>query len=167
MPTTIHAESGTVRTNADAPDRIEKRVTLRAPRSKVWRALTQIDEFCRWFGLEKADGEFAPGARVRMIPADKSCGDEFHVFVEQMDPERLFSWRWHPGAPDPNADYYAEPTTLVVFELKEVAGGTLLTIVESGFNRISLTRRAKVLGENDGGWDEQLVSLERYVGQAS
>jgi uncharacterized protein YndB with AHSA1/START domain len=167
MATTTHAESGTAPKSTDALRTIEKRITLRASRSRVWRALTDIDEFCRWFGVEKADGAFAPGARVRMIPTDKDCGPEFHVFVEQMEPERVFSWRWHPGAHDANADYSAEPTTLVVFELEEVAGGTLLTIVESGFNQISLARRAKVFGENDGGWDAQLVALERYVSQAS
>lgn len=150
----------------EIPRTIEKRVTLRAPRSKVWRALTTIDQFCSWFGVATWEGTFAPGARVRMVMRPEIAGDDdYYIFVEEMRPESLFSWRWHPGKKDPHADYSAEPTTLVVFELKDVAGGTELTITESGFNQLSLERRARVYRENVGGWNEQAVALERYVSQ--
>jgi uncharacterized protein YndB with AHSA1/START domain len=154
--------------STDVPATIHKRVILRAPRSKVWRALTTIEEFCSWFGVARWEGRFEPGARVRMVMRPEIAGDDdYYVFVEEMRPESLFSWRWHPGMKEPDTDYSAEPTTLVVFELKEVAEGTELTITESGFNQISLARRAKIHQQNVGGWNEQAVSLERYVSQAS
>ncbi len=150
----------------DIPRTIEKRITLRAPRSRVWRALTNIEEFCAWFGVAKWEGTFEPGARVRMVMRPEVAGDDdYFIFVEEMRAESLFSWRWHPGMKDPAADYSAEPTTLVVFELKDVTGGTEVVITESGFNQLSLTRRAKVYRENVGGWNEQAVALDRYVGQ--
>jgi uncharacterized protein YndB with AHSA1/START domain len=148
------------------PDRIEKKVLLRAPRAKVWRVLTNIDDFRKWFGVQESEGSFEPGARLRMVPlAEYNCG-EFYVFVEQMEKERLFSWRWHPGALDPKANYAAEPTTLVVFQLEDAQGGTMLTITESGFRHVSLARRAAVFGENAEGWDFQAKQLENYVAQA-
>src|SRR6266542_4024812 len=103
---------------------IEKKVLVRAPRARVWRAITDISEFSRWFQVEAA-GTFQPGARVKMISTHESCkGVEFYVTVEEMVPERRFSWRWHPGMPDPGIDYNKEPTTSVVFQLDETEGGT-------------------------------------------
>jgi hypothetical protein len=99
--------------------------------------------------------------------ASEEYGGNFDIFVEQVEPEHLFSWRWHPGAREPSLDYAKEPTTLVVFKLADAAGGTLLTIAESGFDAISLARRAKVFGQNNQGWDDQIKNLERYVNQAS
>jgi uncharacterized protein YndB with AHSA1/START domain len=148
-------------------EQIEKQVLLRATRARVWTALTDIEQFCRWFGIDKADGAFAPGARLHMVASKEIGGGDFDVFVEQMQAERLFSWRWHPGAQDPAVDYAAEATTRVVFTLADAPGGTLLTITESGFDRISLARRARVYGENCKGWDDQAARLERHVNQAS
>lgn len=145
---------------------IERKVLLRAPRSRVWNALTDVKKFCQWFGVDSADGTFAPGATVRM-GASEEYGGNFDIFVQEMQPEQLFSWRWHPGARDPSLDYAKEPTTLVVFKLTDAEGGTLLTITESGFDAISLARRAKVFGQNDRGWEEQARNLQRYVHQAS
>jgi uncharacterized protein YndB with AHSA1/START domain len=145
-------------------DRIEKTVTLRAPRSKVWHAIADAGAFGEWFGVQMA-GPFTPGARVSgkiTYPGWEHV--PFEITVEQVEPERLFSWRWHPNATDPEHDYSDEPTTLVVFELTEVAGGTRLDIVESGFDGIPLSRRADAYRGNDGGWTEQLVAIERYVG---
>lgn len=145
---------------------IERKVLLRAPRSRVWNALTDVKKFCQWFGVDSADGEFAPGAKVHMEVSEE-YGGYFDVFVQEMQPEQLFSWRWHPGARDPSLDYAKEPTTLVVFTLADAEGGTLLTITESGFDAISLARRAKVFGQNSEGWEGQAKNLERYVNQAS
>jgi uncharacterized protein YndB with AHSA1/START domain len=145
---------------------IERKIVLRAPRGRVWNALTDIRKFCEWFGCSAIEGEFAPGAKVQMR-APEEYGGNFDIFVQEMQPEQLFSWRWHPGARDPSLDYTNEPTTLVVFELADAEGGTLLTITESGFDAISLARRAKVFGQNNQGWDEQVKNLERYVYQAS
>ncbi|TME49134.1 MAG: vanillate O-demethylase oxidoreductase VanB [Chloroflexi bacterium] len=144
-------------------DRIEKRVVLRAPRTPVWRALTSAEEFGTWFRV-KLDGGFTEGRSVRgrlTIPGYEHVTLE--MLVERIDPERYFSYRWHPYAVDPAVDYAAEPTTLVEFRLEDTEGGTALTIVESGFDRIPLARRAEAFRMNDNGWDGQIKQLARYV----
>jgi uncharacterized protein YndB with AHSA1/START domain len=148
-------------------DRIEKQVLLRAPRSRVWRALTETKEFSQWFGV-KLTGTFTPGARLRGQVTHKGYEHlTLELTVDRVEPERLFSWRWHPNAIDPAADYSAEPTTLVVFELEEVDGGTLLKVVESGFDRLPAARREQAYSGNDGGWTMQMEFIARHVGQAS
>jgi uncharacterized protein YndB with AHSA1/START domain len=144
-------------------DRIEKRVVLRAPRMRVWRAITNADEFGTWFRM-KLEGQFTEGRTVRgriTHPGYEHVTVE--MLVERIDPERYFSYRWHPYAIDPAVDYSAEPTTLVEFHLEEVEGGTAVTIVESGFDRIPLARRAEAYRMNDKGWAGQLGNLARYV----
>ena len=90
----------------------------------------------------------------------------FEISVERMEPERFFSWRWHPAPVDAGVDYSKEPTTLVVFELEDAAGGTMLKVVESGFDKIPLERRAKAFELNDEGWGLQMKAIERHVAQA-
>ena len=144
-------------------DRIEKKILLHATRSRVWRALVSAEEFGVWFGVKLTD-PFAPGATVRgKITAQGYEHLTLEIQVEQIEPERYFSYRWHPYAIDPKADYSNEPTTLVEFRLEEAGGGTELTIVESGFDRIPLARRAEAFRMNDGGWTEQTKNLERHV----
>ena len=144
--------------------RIEKQIFIRAPRQKVWRALTNIEEFARWFRVE-ASGGFAPGARVDMVSTHPlGAGARFSVEVETMEPERRFSWRWHPGSKPPGADYSAEPGTLVEFRLEDAEGGTRVTVVESGFDQLSLDRRAKAFADNEKGWEIQLAALNGYAG---
>jgi len=144
-------------------DRIEKKIVLRAPRSRVWHAIADAEQFGAWFGA-RLEGEFAPGARVEgRITSPGHEHVTMEMTVERVDPERLFSYRWHPYAVEPGVDYSNEPTTLVEFRLDEVAGGTELTVVESGFDRIPATRRADALRMNDAGWAEQIKSIERYV----
>jgi len=143
--------------------KIEKSIQLRAPRSRVWRALTKPEEFGKWFGVQVTQ-EFVPGERVKMLFEFQGKQIEGYLTVDRLEPEGYFSWRWHPGKPDPNVDYSKEPTTLVEFHLEEVEGGTLLKVIESGFEKISLARRAGVYDDNDGGWAAQLKNIERYVG---
>lgn len=146
-------------------DRIEKTVKLRATRGRVWRAITTVEEFGAWFGV-KLDGAFAEGATVRgkiTHPGYEHLTME--VQVDRIDPERYFSYRWHPYAIDPAVDYPSEPTTLVEFRLEAADGGTVLTIVESGFDRIPLARRAEAFRMNDGGWTAQMKNIERHVSQ--
>jgi uncharacterized protein YndB with AHSA1/START domain len=155
-------------------DRIEKKILLRAPRKRVWRALSDSTEFGSWFGM-KFDGPFAPGAAMRgvIVPTTVDAdvakaqkeyeGRAFEITIEQMEPERLFSFRWHPFAVEPGVDYYVEPTTLVVFALEEVADGVMLTVSESGFDRIPLARRAKAFSANEGGWGMMVKVIEKYV----
>jgi uncharacterized protein YndB with AHSA1/START domain len=147
-------------------DRIEKKVLLRAPRARVWRALVEAGEFGRWFGVEVA-GDFVPGALVRGRVTHPGYEHlTFEITIDRVEPQRLFSWRWHPHAIDPKVDYSPEPTTLVVFELEEAAGGTLLTVVESGFDRVPLARRAEAYRGNEGGWAAQVENIARHVGAA-
>jgi len=144
-------------------DRIEKRVVLRAPRARVWRALTDAAEFGTWFGA-RMDTPFAEGQTARghiTHPGYEHLTMEF--LVERIDPERYFALRWHPYAVDPAIDYSQEPTTLVEFRLDEVDDGTALTIVESGFDRIPLARRAEAFRMNEGGWTQQARNIERHV----
>ena len=144
-------------------DRIEKEIVLRASRSRVWRALTEVEQFAAWFGI-KLEGAFAPGARVHgVITMPGHALVTIEIAIERMDPESLMSYRWHPYPIDPKVDYSSEPTTLVEFHLEEVAGGTQLKVVESGFDRIPLARRAEALRMNNAGWDEQLENIARYV----
>src|ERR1035438_5926598 len=144
-------------------DRIEKQIQLRAPQSRVWRALTDSEEFGTWFRV-KLEGPFTPGAWTRgklTWPGYEHLTME--VLVERMEAESLFSFRWHPYAIDPKVDYSPEPTTLVEFRLASADGGTLLTVVESGFDQLPAGRRDEAFRMDDGGWAQQLVNIERHV----
>lgn len=158
-------------------DRIEKTILLRAPRKRVWRALSDSTEFGHWFGM-KFNGPFAPGAKMHgvIVPTKVNAevasaqkkyeGTPFDITIEQMEPERLFSFRWHPGAVEPGYDYSAEPTTLIVFALEEVENGVMLTVTESGFDQIPLERRAKAFTANEQGWTMVMKLIEDYLVQA-
>lgn len=151
-------------------DRIEKQILLRAPRERVWSAVADSKQFGRWFGVA-LDGPFIAGACVtgRIVPTEmdaevaraqkpyEGMACDFHV--ERIEPPGLFSFRWRPGA-DPHAE---DPMTLVVFELKDAPGGTLLTITESGFDRIPLARRAKAFADNEGGWEMQTQLIAKFL----
>ena len=144
-------------------DRIEKTATLTAPRARVWQAIADARQFGEWFRV-RLDGEFAVGATIRghiTYPGYEYITME--VVVERMEPERFFSYRWHPYAIDPKVDYSPEPMTLVEFTLEDAPGGTRLTIVESGFDRVPLSRRAEAFRMNSDGWSEQIQNIERYV----
>ena len=159
-------------------DRIEKRILLRAPRKRVWRALSDSTEFGTWFGV-KFNSPFTPGASMRGVIVTTTVNAEvakaqkeyegmpFEITIERIEPERLFSFRWHPFAVERGVDYSAEPTTLVAFTLEEVADGVMLTVTESGFDRIPLARRAKAFTANEGGWSMMVKLIEEYLAQAS
>jgi uncharacterized protein YndB with AHSA1/START domain len=145
-------------------DRIEKKILLRAPRARVWRALTDPIQFGQWFGARMPAGPFAPGKTAR-APITHPGYEHvtLEITIEKMEPERLFSWRWHPNAVDPKRDYSKEPTTLVVFTLEEADGGTLLTVVESGFDKVPSAYRATAFRGNSEGWSAQMKNIERHV----
>ncbi|HET9465231.1 MAG TPA: SRPBCC family protein [Gemmatimonadales bacterium] len=152
-------------TDRTSTDLIEKTMVLRAPRSKVWRALTDPAQFGEWFGARLTDS-FTPGARVRGPVTSRGYEHlVMDITIDRVEPERLFSWRWQPGG-DPDIDP-AEPMTLVVFELEEVPEGTRLTVRESGFDRIPPARRAKAYRENDAGWAGQFKNLQKYLASAA
>lgn len=145
-------------------DRIERQIHIKAPRSKVWRALADAESFGNWFGVALQGKRFVAGE-----PCEGNItypGYEhlmWNVVVERVEPERLLSFRWHPYAVDPNVDYSQEPTTLVTFELEETSDGTLLRLVESGFDGIPVSRRAEAFRMNSGGWDAQMKNIDAYV----
>ena len=148
-------------------DRIEEKILLRVPRARVWRALTDAEEFGAWFGVKLA-GAFAPGVSVKGKITEKGYeGMKFEIVVDRIEPQRLFSWRWHPYALDPKGDYSTETPTLVVCELEEVPGGTVLTLVESGFDRIPAVRREEAYRMHEQGWAAQMKSIERYLAKAA
>ena len=145
-------------------DRIEKRFEVSAKRSRVWRAISDADEFGAWFGM-KLDRPFTAGATVLgrlTIPGYEHISLEMQV--QRVEPEGYFSYRWHPYPMNPEVDYAAEPTTLVEFRLAETAGGTAVTITESGFDRLPSTRRAEAFRMNEAGWTGQSKKLANYVG---
>lgn len=148
-------------------DRIEKRLELNAPISRVWRALTDYREFGEWFRV-KLDGPFVEG-RVSTghitYPGYEHL--RWEAVVQKIEPERLFSFTWHPYAVDPNVDYSKEPPTLVEFKLEKTAKGTLLTVTESGFDKVPSHRRFEAFRMNDGGWTEQMKNIERHVTKVS
>jgi len=149
---------------SSSTDRIEREILLKAPLSRVWRAISNAEEFGDWFGVALKGKSFAAGQRVQgqvTYPGYEHV--VFDVLIEKVEPERLLSIRWHPYAVDPSVDYSKEPTTLVEFRLKEVEDGVLLTVVESGFDKIPPSRRLEAFRMNSGGWDEQMKNIERHV----
>jgi uncharacterized protein YndB with AHSA1/START domain len=157
--------TGTSPKSSSSTDRIEKTIVLRAPRSKVWRALADSAQFGKWFGAQLSE-PFTPGRRVRgpfTIPGHTHL--TFEITVEQMEPERLFSWRWRPGGEQDT--HPTDPTTLVVFELEEIPDGTRLTVRETGFDQIPVSRRDKAYRGNDAGWTAQVDNLRKFVASAA
>lgn len=145
-------------------DRIERQILLKAPRSRVWRALANAEAFGDWFGVALKGKQFIAGRRTQgniTYPGYEHV--VWNVLIERIEPEHTLSFSWHPYAVDPAIDYSQEPVTLVVFELEEVADGTLLRLVESGFDNIPLARRPEAFRMNSGGWDAQMKNIEQYV----
>jgi len=149
-------------------DRIHKEVLLRAPRARVWHALADMRQFGAWFGVDLPAGSFQPGAQVAgPITSPGYTHLTMRVAVEQVEPERLLSFRWHPNAMESNVEYDQEPTTLVVFELKDSGDSVLLTVDESGFDQLPANRRADAYRGNDSGWAEQMANIARHLGVAA
>ena len=146
-------------------DRIERSIVLNAPRSRVWRALTNAEEFGNWFRVDLAGQSFAVGQRTRgriTYPGYEHIW--FDVTVERIEPEQLFSYRWHPFPVDPSVDYTSEPSTLVTFTLVDAPGGkTQLTVVESGFDQVPASRRLEAYRRNSEGWSIQMENIGNHV----
>jgi uncharacterized protein YndB with AHSA1/START domain len=159
---------------SSSTDRIEKTVLLRAPRERVWRAISDSKEFGTWFGVA-LEGPFVAGASVkgRIVPTqvdrevakmqEPYSGLAFEWHIERVEPMKALTFRWHPGAVERGVDYSKEPATLVSFQLEDAAGGTRLQITESGFDSIPLERRAKAFAGNDEGWTLQCRLIQKYL----
>jgi uncharacterized protein YndB with AHSA1/START domain len=145
---------------------IEKTIELKAPVSRVWRALSDYREFGKWFRV-RLEGPFVPGQSARgQITYPGYEHVRWEAVVRKMDPERSFSFTWHPYAVDPQADYTGEPPTLVEFALEKTARGTLLRVVEQGFDKLPDKRRHEAFRMNEGGWSAQLANIAQHVEQA-
>lgn len=145
-------------------DRIEREILLKAPRSRVWRALSNAEKFGSWFGAALKGQQFVTGERVR---GPITIRGYEHIFFDaqivEMKPEQRFSFHWHPYPINPDVDYSKEQPTLVVMDLTDVEGGTLLKVVESGFDKLPAARRAEAFRMNSGGWEGQLRNIARHV----
>ncbi|HEX8222824.1 MAG TPA: SRPBCC family protein [Allosphingosinicella sp.] len=144
-------------------DSIVKSIHIAAPPERVWRALTDFEEFGQWFRV-RLDGPFEPGGlstgRIT-YPGFEHLAWEARVVT--MEPPSLFAFTWHPYAVDPDTDYSAEPPTRVEFRLEADAGGTRLTVTESGFDSIPAGRRDEALRMNTGGWEAQVGNVKAHV----
>jgi len=148
-------------------DRIEKQIEIAAPVARVWRALTDSRQFGEWF-LVKMDGPFVAGETMGgQITHPGYEHVRMEIVVKAIEPETYFSYTWHPYSVDPQTDYSQETPTLVEFRLQATAGGTLLTVTESGFDKIPSARRAEAFRRNDGGWAQQMKNIETYVHKTS
>ncbi len=150
-------------------DQLEKRIELKAPISRVWRAITDYREFGEWFRV-RLDGPFVVGHVSRGQITYPGCEHiKWEALVQKMEPERLFSFTWpHPKSLEKEGyplDYSKEPRTLVEFRLEKTASGTLLVVTESGFDKLPGDRRLEAFRRNDGGWTEQMKNVENYVAQ--
>lgn len=145
-------------------DRIEKEVRLKAAPAEVWKALANAETFGQWFGVALQGQQFKVGSRTRghiTHPGYEHL--VFDVKVERIEQDHSLAFRWHPYAIDPDFDYSQEPTTQVVFQLQELADGTLLRVVESGFEKIPAARRDEAFKMNNSGWDQQMNNIQNYL----
>ncbi len=143
---------------------ILKQITLKAPRSRVWRAVTDSKEFGTWFKA-KMETPFVVGKIAHgqiTYPGYEHL--KLEALVEKMEPEHLFVMRWHPGA-EGNKSFDQDPTTTVEFRLEDVPEGTRLTVIESGFENLPPALREKAFRSNEGGWAEQMKNIEAYLAQ--
>jgi uncharacterized protein YndB with AHSA1/START domain len=148
----------------ESTDRIEREILLKAPQARVWRALANAEEFGAWFQVAFEGKVFVAGQPISgrfTVPGYEHLS--FNAQIVEIEPERRLSMRWHPYAVDPAVDYSHEPTTLIEFELRAVGGGTLLRVVESGFDKVPAARRAEAFRMNSAGWAQQLLNIEQYV----
>lgn len=147
-------------------DRIERSIHINGSRDRVWRALTNAEEFGAWFGADLAGQAFTPGQRTRGPITMPGCeGLYFDAVTERIEPQDLLSFHWHPYSGEPAPDYTGEQPTLVTFTLKDVPGkGVLLTVVESGFDKVPAHRRRKAFELHEEGWDLQLQNVARHAG---
>jgi uncharacterized protein YndB with AHSA1/START domain len=143
-------------------DRVQKQVELKAPIERVWRALTDYKEFGQWF-MVNLEGPFVVGKTVKGRITYPGFDHKLELVVQKMEPPHLFSYHWHPFALDEKRDYSKEAPTLVEFKLQKIAGGTLLTVTESGFDSIPADRHDEAFRMHEGGWAEQMGNIKKFV----
>lgn len=166
----MNAKSNTSSETFSETNSIERSILINATRERVWNALTNAESFGTWFGADLKGQTFAKGKRARGAMGT-SCGREegpdtvwFDVIIERIDPQDLFSYRWHPYAVQPGVDYSVEEPTLVTFTLKDAPNNsTLITVLESGFDNVPPHRRLEAFRMHTGGWEVQLNNLAKHA----
>ena len=149
-------------------DRIHQEIVIKAPRSKVWKALTTPSQFSEWFRARLSAKQFRVGERVNAVSTYPGHeGTAFFLLITEITPETDFAWKWAPGGKSTESTEDEDPFTTVVFELEEIPGGTRVKVTESGFEHISLARRAKAIEGNTRGWELQMQNLHNYAEQNS
>jgi uncharacterized protein YndB with AHSA1/START domain len=152
-------------TTVSDTDRIERSILINASRERVWRALSNAEEFGAWFGVDLSGQVFKPGARARGQLTQCGHADSFFdAVIERIEPQDVLSFHWHPYALDPAVDYANEQPTLVTFMLEDAPGNaTLLTVVESGFDKVPPERRREAFEMHSAGWEAQLQNVARHA----
>lgn len=144
-------------------DCIDKDIVIEAPVSRVWRAITDADEFSAWFGV-RLESQFAVGSEMQgMMTNPKYAHIRLKLIVESIEPETRFAYRWLPYALDPEVDYSKETPTTVTFHLSPTESGTHLRVTECGFDKVPEWRRDLAFKMNSSGWEQQVVRIQRYV----
>ncbi len=136
---------------------IRQQVVLKAPREKVWEAISTPEGWNGWFG-ENAQGGFQLGDTMILD------GISYAVVVEMEAPSR-FAYKWHPGEECAVDKYPESEMTTVRFLLEDHPEGTLLTLIETGFENIPEERRARCVTLNTDGWRWELGELQAYLEQ--
>ncbi|SEG62743.1 Uncharacterized conserved protein YndB, AHSA1/START domain [Bryocella elongata] len=145
------------------PNVIERSIEIAAPVSRVWAAIADHKAFGEWFGVA-LDQPFLPGQpSTGFITVPGYEHVRWTATVADVLPERLLSFYWHPYAIDPAIDYSGEQPTLVEFRLEPTSTGTLLTVVESGFDHVPEARRATAYLMNSRGWTTQVARIKSYA----
>jgi uncharacterized protein YndB with AHSA1/START domain len=138
-------------------DRIEKRIDIDAPASRVWTLVSEPGWYIN-------DGQIVEH-RIERSGADAVVHDPVHgAFVlrtVELDEPRYAAFRWLADATDPDA-----PSTLVEFWIDETsATSVVLRVVESGFASLpgDARERRSRLEDNTEGWELELALAKSHL----
>lgn len=141
---------------------IERQIEIKAPVAKVWEALTDAKLFGQWFKVE-LHSPFVAGQTTKGRNVSKGFEMDMEFIVKEIKPKSYFAYAWTPFPMDRNFDYSKEEPTLVEFFLESSAVGTVLKVKESGFNKVTASRRAEAFKMHTGGWEAQLKNIEKFL----
>lgn len=147
---------------ANSENMIERQIEIKAPVAKVWKALTDSQLFGQWFNAN-IQTPFVVGKTSVAMNTSKGFEMKMEFHVKEIRPQTYFSYAWTPFPMDRTFDYSKEEPTLVEFFLEETKAGTLLKVKESGFNKITASRRAEAFKMHTGGWEAQLKNIEKFL----
>lgn len=145
-------------------DRIERETTIAAPVERVWDVLTTAEHIGSWFCDAGADVDLRPGGTIVLRWTEHGTGI---CRLERVEPPHALSWRWAANdAPDLHGEPVSGHSTLVELTLEPAGDGTLLRVVESGFDALvdrTAEQRSQLHEGNVGGWEIQLGRVAEYA----